>query len=84
MCDGELSLQGTVYVSKESIEAYTSHAVWGKYPIKSIDEYSSINYPVISFDNPDIFDINGLRLEAKGKGLRILRSKGKTKKVVTK
>ena len=59
---------------------------WEVYEIKNVDEFADGIYaPIMDADDDvKVYDINGLRLETKGKGLRILRSKGKTKKVVVK
>ena len=59
---------------------------WEVYEIKSIDDFvDGIYAPNMDADSDvKIYDLNGLRLETKGKGLRILRSKGKSKKVVIK
>ena len=87
-CTGDLLFKdgATIYVPSESVDTYKRTMYWEMYEIKSVDEFvDGIDAPIMDADcDVKVYDLNGLRLEAKGKGLRILRSKGKTKKVVTK
>ena len=76
-----------IYVPTDAVEAYKAADIWKDYDIRSVDNYdAAIHTPTFDefSDDVKIYDLNGLRLETKGKGLRILRSKGKSKKVVTK
>lgn len=81
-----LKLSVPVYVPTASMEAYKAADVWKNYDIRSIDNYdAAINAPTIDGLEGDVkvYDLNGFRLgNAKGKGIRILHSKGKSKKVV--
>ena len=87
-CTGDLLFKdgATIYVPSESVDTYKRTMYWEMYEIKSVDEFvDGIDAPIMDADDDvKVYDLNGLRLEAKGKGLRILRSKGKTKKVVVK
>lgn len=87
-CTGDLLFKdgATIYVPSESVDTYKHAMYWEVYEIKNVDEFADGIYaPIMDADDDvKVYDINGLRLETKGKGLRILRSKGKTKKVVVK
>ena len=87
-CTGDLLFKdgATIYVPSESVDTYKHAMYWEVYEIKNVDEFADGIYaPIMDADDDvKVYDLNGLRLEAKGKGLRILRSKGKTKKVVVK
>ena len=87
-CTGDLLFKdgATIYVPSESVDTYKHAMYWEVYEIKNVDEFADDIYaPIMDADDDvKVYDINGLRLETKGKGLRILRSKGKTKKEVVK
>ena len=87
-CTGDLLFKdgAIIYVPAESVDTYKRAMYWEVYEIKSIDDFvDGIYAPIMDADSDvKIYDLNGLRLETKGKGLRILRSEGESKNVVIK